>query len=246
MSEKPPSAVIRRRRLIAACAAVCALLLVAAGVLWAAVARGAGPGDAEAEPEQLAAPSASAPTGLSTHAADGVPEKGSGRWAALGETKRANAQGRAFPVFIRVEDGLPIDAQEAASFIMTTLQDRRGWQRLDHVAFAQVSSQSKAKVTINIAAPSTVDRLCAPATTDGELSCRNGDNVVFNARRWLAATPEFDSLAQYRTYLVSHEVGHALGHGHEKCPGRGRLAPVMQQQSISLQGCRANGWPAQR
>ena len=32
-------------------------------------------------------------------------------------------------------------------------------------------------------------------------------------------------------------------HRRRRCPGRGRPAPVMQQQSISLRGCAPNAWP---
>ena len=59
-------------------------------------------------------------------------------------------------------------------------------------------------------APDTTDARCAPLETNGEVSCRNGEDVMINLRRWLeGAAPSGLSLADYRTYVVNHEVGEA-------------------------------------
>lgn len=78
-------------------------------------------------------------------------------------------------------------------------------------------------------------------------SCRAGRFVIINQDRWMGATSSWNtaggSLRDYRHMVVNHEVGHWLGHGHVTCGGSGQLAPVMQQQSMSLQGCGFNPWP---
>jgi len=43
--------------------------------------------------------------------------------------------------------------------------------------------------------------------------------------------------------VINHETGHWLGLGHSQCPASGAPAPIMQQQSIDLQGCVINSWP---
>ncbi len=52
-----------------------------------------------------------------------------------------------------------------------------------------------------------------------------------------------DTLTSYRTMELNHETGHWLGLGHRFCGAPGAVASVMQQQSVSLQGCRANALP---
>ena len=75
------------------------------------------------------------------------------------------------------------------------------------------------------------------------MSCQNGDRVVLNAKRWqLGAEAYGRDLVNYRRYLVNHEFGHYIGYGHVDCPGRGRPAPVMMQQTKGLDGCRKNPW----
>ena len=80
-------------------------------------------------------------------------------------------------------------------------------------------------------------------------SCRVGRYVIINQDRWLHASPAWNAahlaLRDYRHMVVNHETGHWLGLHHVGCPGPGRLAPVMMQQSKGLDGCRFNPFPTQ-
>jgi hypothetical protein len=140
-----------------------------------------------------------------------------------------------------------VRAAGVASFpavLDATLRDRRGWVR---AGFRLVRDDARAPYRVVIAEGPEVDELCRPYDTYGKYSCQNGPVVAINADRWRRATPEWTGdLATYRRMLVNHEVGHLLGMHHPpppQCPGRGRLAPVMAQQSTELDGCRPNPWP---
>lgn len=190
-------------------------------------------------------PQEAPPSTPSLSAAD-IPASGPGQWnvaTPTGDTPTAVA-GQEIGVAVEVEQNLPIDADSAAEFIMATLRDPRGWEPLDQVRFRLIADPAQARIVIHIATPGTTDTMCAPLQTLGYLSCRSGNAVMMNAQRWVDATDEFSSLEVYRQYLINHEVGHALGHGHEVCPAPGVPAPVMQQQTIGLQGCAPNPWPS--
>lgn len=88
-----------------------------------------------------------------------------------------------------------------------------------------------------------VDRLCAPLNTNGYVSCTQGSSVILNLNRWRYAVPHFKSRLEYRRMLTNHEIGHRLGQGHRYCSGARNTAPVMQQQTYGLQGCKSNPWP---
>ncbi len=78
--------------------------------------------------------------------------------------------------------------------------------------------------------------------TLSQVSCWNGTRSVLNFRRWALGDDSYGSdIARYRVYQVNHEVGHGLGHQHKQCPGKGKRAPVMVQQTLDLGGCKA--WP---
>jgi hypothetical protein len=145
---------------------------------------------------------------------------------------------------LEVEEGLSVDADDVASAVSGVLEDDRGWQTRADVDFVPVAMAQQADFVVTLASPGLTDRLCAPLRTNGRLSCRRDRRVVLNAWRWEHGADGYGAdIGQYRTYLVNHEVGHALGHPHARCPGPGKPAPVMAQQTISLSGCVANPWP---
>lgn len=170
-----------------------------------------------------------------------IPASGNGMFISAPGTTQATLPTNVTAYRVEVEQGLPWKPSEVATKIDDTLADPRGWNGSGH----GFQRSTDANLRILVATPTTVDRLCAPLLTRGELSCRNGDRVVLNARRWALGIDDYDKLDEYRTYLINHEVGHALGHGHETCPVAGAPAPVMQQQTKGLQQCRTNPWPTQ-
>lgn len=132
---------------------------------------------------------------------------------------------------------------EFATQANQTLNDARGWSQLD-TRFVQVASGGS--FTLVLVQASLVPSY-SPTGCSADWSCSVGRNVIINDDRWMGATVSWNnaggSLRDYRHMVVNHEVGHWLGHSHEFCGGAGQLAPVMQQQSMGLQGCKFNPWP---
>ncbi|MCU7723171.1 DUF3152 domain-containing protein [Actinoplanes sp. KI2] len=126
------------------------------------------------------------------------------------------------------------------------LGDRRGWIASRGVRFQRVPLDVPAEFTVYLASARTSERMCriGGLETGAYTSCRLPGKVIVNDDRWEGAVRGYGApLATYRAYAINHEVGHQLGHGHEACPGPGRLAPVMMQQTFGLKGCLANSWP---
>lgn len=178
-----------------------------------------------------------------------VPQSGPGQFEtlpgtiAVPETEGAGVQ----TVWIGAEQNLDVDIERFGQFVLDTLNDERGWSAVQDVSFAPAEDRAEADIVVRLATPDTVDDLCAPVPTGGTYSCGTlSEGAVLNALRWTEGTSSFltdgATATDYRHYLVNHEVGHLLGHGHVSCPGEGAPAPVMVQQSISLDGCTANGW----
>ena len=147
---------------------------------------------------------------------------------------------------VEIERGLQIDPVCFADTVDSILNDPRGWGAAGAVSFERVGDDT-ADFRLLLASPSTTDELCYPAATGGKYSCRNREKVVLNLKRWEEGAEGFrDDTSTYRTYLVNHEVGHLLGHGHASCEEPGTPAPVMMQQTKGLGECLPNGWPTDK
>jgi len=180
-----------------------------------------------------------------------VPAAGAGTISAQAiPPGEVQGSGRTVHYSVEVEDGLPVVGAEFASVVHTVLTDPRGWQTKDGVRFvpvapADLAAGAEVDVRVTLASPALTAKLCAPLNvTAQQVSCWNGSRAVLNLTRWLLGSTTYGTdLTQYRIYLISHEVGHGLGHGHVQCPGPGKPAPVMVQQTKSLEGCVASPWP---
>lgn len=221
-----------------------AALLLAACAAGPLPAPGAPMGEASSPPPAArpapAIPAADREAGVLTTT---VPNVASGTTAPVpGRSDPPTGRARTVPVRVEVERGVSVDGVSFADTVLAVLNDPRGWGRDGSVGFAR--TDGRAPLRIVLATPATTDRLCLPLDTEGRLSCRNEDRVVLSLERWVAGIPDYgQDRTGYRRYLVNHEVGHWLGHGHESCPGPGRPAPVMQQQTLGLAGCARNSWP---
>lgn len=147
-------------------------------------------------------------------------------------------------VRVLVERKYAAEADAFAWAVEEALGDAAGWAAAGH-RFVLVDGE--AEITVVLARPQTVDALCAPLVTGGSFSCGRKGRAVINARRWHHGASTYRGhLAAYRTYVINHEVGHLLGFEHAACPGRGKAAPVMLQQTKSLAGCKRSSHPSAR
>lgn len=145
---------------------------------------------------------------------------------------------------VEVEDGLAVDVACFAEEVDRILADDRSWAGDGTITLRRVDADP-VDFRVTLASPATTDLHCRPLETNGIYSCFATDGrAMINVWRWEHGTEEYsDDLDTYREYVINHEVGHALGHGHVQCPAEGELAPVMAQQTKTLDGCAQNGWP---
>ncbi|PWR05803.1 hypothetical protein DKT68_25115 [Micromonospora acroterricola] len=183
-----------------------------------------------------------------------VPTTGTGRFGY--DDRSGPVLGRAGELRryrVAVELGSGEDAAAFGRAVHTALAGPGSWVDSGRLRLRQVPGGEPRDFTVYLATARTAGRMCADGGVDIRVggrpytSCRAPGKVIINLDRWRLSVPHFVSarapLEVYRTYVVNHEVGHQLGHRHERCPGVGRPAPVMMQQTLFLRGCRINPWP---
>jgi Protein of unknown function (DUF3152) len=140
---------------------------------------------------------------------------------------------------VRKRGAVTVSMKEFARQAAQTYAHERGW-RAAHHRFARVSSGGS--FTLVLAEARYLPAYSPVCSV--KYSCRAGRYVVINQNRWRrGSTPFTGPLRDYRHMVVNHETGHWLGRHHAFCSHDDALAPVMQQQSKGLQGCRPNAWP---
>jgi hypothetical protein len=163
-----------------------------------------------------------------------VPVPGSSAVAGSGALRR---------FAVDVQRGVGVDPATFAAAVQRILLDPRGWTGAGRVALQRVDS-GVVDLRVTLASPRMTDRLCFPLHTAGFADCFNRGRAVINVNRWTQGSVSYaGDLAHYRDYLVNHEFGHGLGHGHRQCPGPGRQSFVMMQQTGTTFGCRRQPWP---
>jgi hypothetical protein len=204
--------------------------------------------------------------GAPSPAGDGVPTHGAGTFAVAGGGAGVLGTGATLVKYrVEIENGIdwgtnPVwTADSFAATVDGIVPAERGWTRSAQSpvtdpdeqmtnaswSFQRVSGTDYS-VRIRLATPDTVDKQCGAVgvQTQGVYSCRFGQTIMINLRRWLRGAPNFPvDLATYRANVVNHEMGHFLGFDHMRCPGAGTPAPIMQTQTIALDGCTPNSYP---
>lgn len=192
-----------------------------------------GPDPADAEP--LSIPPTELPPG------GPFTQEGEGSFRVVGNSLPPVGEGRVYTYVVEVENGINTAAYGGddgfVSVVDATLANPKGWIANGDYAFQHVRPGEDPDLRIQLSSLATTHALCGN-DIEMETSCfySDGNRVLINESRWIRGALPFDGdLGSYRQYLINHEVGHGLGYAaHDYCAADGELAPIMMQQTLSL------------
>ncbi len=190
------------------------------------------------EPVNLKIPTAELPDGGK------YTQSGKGTWHVVpGKGEKVGKGGELLTYTVEVEDGLDpatFAGEDAfANTVEQILSDPRGWTGTGDVSLQRIdASAPEPDFRVSLTSPDTTHRpdMCG-FSIEYESSCNLSlkKRVVINLARWVRGAKAYGGdMAGYRQYAINHEVGHALGNGHEGCAKDGILAPVMMQQTFGV------------
>jgi len=208
-------------------------------------------------PSTTPSPTGALPTAVPTNASIAAlpsgsasyPDKGDGTFAVVPGTSATFGSGPLKRFAVEVEGGMSgLDDAAFAAVVTQTLSDPRGWIH-GGISLRRVDS-GRIDFRVTLTSVQTIRKKCG-YTMKLETSCSNaGEGREFiNVARWVRGAMSYGlDVADYRHYVINHEVGHALGHGHVKCPKAGNMAPIMMEQTLGVTtpgvgACRPNPWP---
>ena len=120
-----------------------------------------------------------------------------------------------------------------------------GWKNKGYV-FTMTTDEDACDISVTLT-PNHIMKVLFPDFQEQKLSVCNMTtrDVFINELRWNRDIPDKSesNLVEYRSYVLNHEIGHALGFHHDKCKLKGEPAPIMLQQTLGLGGCVSNPFP---
>lgn len=160
---------------------------------------------------------------------------GTRKRSRVGELKgKGKTRRKARPFRVHFENSVSPEEQRE---ILKIINDRRSWFQGDRRA---VKCEPRSADWVVAFSYQDTPRFEGLSVTEMSRPPR----TVFHRKNWekVPAPSKYKTKGGYHTYVVNHELGHALGAGHRSAyPGK--PTPVMVQQTLGQQGGTPNPFP---